>query len=434
MAREVAEKSALEISRINKTGYHFVGGVSGLVFQVSRTGTKSWLLRTLVGGKRREIGLGGYPDVGIAAAREAARAMKAQIIAGVDPVAERLANRSALAAANAAAITFEQAAEQTMASMSAGWKSQVHAKQWRATLELYAYPLIGDLQVAHVDTSHLMKILEPIWASKTETASRLRSRIEIVLDWAKARKYRTGDNPASWKGNLDHLLPPPRKVMKREHFAALPFGRVNEFLETLKEVSGFGARALEFLILTAARSGEVRGATWSEIDLSEKVWTIPAERMKAGKEHRIPLSSAAIDLLKALPRIEDSNQVFPNSKGAALSDMTLTLIIRRSDAAVRLAEELAGAETLTGWRDQAGKTVTAHGFRSSFRDWAGETTAFPREVIEHALSHQLADKAEAAYARGTLFTKRRRLMDEWGKYTQQTPIKQSAKVTAIGSK
>lgn len=409
MARETKELSALEVGRLNKAGYHHVGGVSGLVLQVSKTGTKSWLMRVAVGGKRREIGLGGYPDVTLSGAREAARVVREKIKSGIDPVAERAAARSTLAAAVAGAMTFKIAAEKYIAANEAGWKSAKHAAQWASTLETYAYPTIGNLQVAHIDTQHVVGILEPLWATKTETASRLRGRIESVLDWAKVRGYRKAENPARWKGHLDHILPPRAKVQKVQHHSALDYRSVGAFMPALKSVDGMGARALEFAILTATRSGEVRGANWAEIDEKAGVWIIPAERMKAEREHRVPLSPAALAMLESVPRMVGTNLIFPSAKNEALSDMTLTAVIRRMDDA---STKAGGA----GWRDNTGKVITAHGFRSTFRDWAGETTAYPREVIEHALAHQLKDKAEAAYARGTLFEKRRRLMADWGKH------------------
>ena len=424
MALKTKEMSALEIGRINATGYHHVGGVSGLVLQVSKTGTKSWLMRVAVGGKRREIGMGGYPDVTLAGAREAARVIREKIKSGIDPVAERAAARSNLAAAVASAITFKTAAEKYIAANEAGWKNAKHAAQWTATLETYAYPTIGNLQVAHVETSHVVGILEAIWNTKTETASRLRGRIEAVLDWAKVRGYRKTENPARWKGHLDHILPARNKVQKATHHAALDYRNIGEFMAALKVVDGMGARALEFAILCASRSNEVRGATWAEIDEKAGVWIVPAERMKAEREHRVPLSPAALAMLESLPRMLGTGLIFPSAKNDVLSDMTLTAVIRRMNEASTKAGN-------TGWRDNAGKVITAHGFRSTFRDWAGETTAYPREVIEHALAHQLKDKAEAAYQRGDLLDKRRRLMADWAKHC--ATVAKFADVTPIRS-
>lgn len=409
MPKFAAELSAIEVGRLITPGYHRVGGVAGLILQVTETGARSWILRATVGGKRRDIGLGGFPDVTLAGAKEAARAARLKIKGGIDPVQDARAQRSALAAARASAMPFTDAAAKYIAAHESGWKNAKHGAQWSATLETYAYPIIGKIVVADIETAHIMRVLEPIWTTKTETASRLRGRIESVLDWATVRGYRKGDNPARWRGHLDQLLPARSKVQKVEHHAALNYKELSGFILALRKHAGMSALALEFAILTAARSGEVRGATWAEIDTDAAVWTIPASRMKAAKEHRIPLSDAVLALLAALPRMAGTDLVFPNTKGEPLSDMALTAVLRRMNAG-----------------------VTAHGFRSTFRDWAGETTAYPREVIEHALAHQLKDKAEAAYARGSLFDKRRRLMDDWAKFC--ATVATAASVTPIRSK
>jgi integrase len=409
MPRISRELSAIEVRNLKVKGYHFVGGVPGLILQVTETGAKSWLLRTMVGRSRREFGLGPHPSISLAEAREAARVLRTKISAGVDPTEERLAAKRALAARRAKEITFADAAAKYIAANAAGWRNPKHRAQWAATLEAYAFPTIGKLSVSRIETAHVVAILEPIWTTKPETASRLRGRIEAVLDWATARGFRQGENVARWKGHLSAILPPKGKVQRVQHHPALDYRHVGAFVEALREVEGIGARALEFAILVAARSGEVRGARWGEIDFSSKVWVIPSERMKAGREHRVPLAEPVIRLLSALPRLEGSDLIFPSGQGGALSDMTLTAVIRRMDRARTSAGE-------PGWRDNADNVVTAHGFRSSFRDWSGETTAHAREVIEHALAHQLADKAEAAYQRGTLFDKRRRLMTDWADY------------------
>ena len=352
------------------------------------------------------MGLGAYPDVGLKEARERAGKASKALRDEIDPIEQRRSERSVMVAAREAALTFEQCAAAFIAAKEHEWKNAKHGDQWRNTLTAHVYPVIGALIVRDVEQAHILKILEPIWATKNETASRVRGRIENVLDYATARGYRRGDNPARWKGHLDKVLATPSKVQKVEHLAALPFDQVGAFMADLRQQEGMGARALEFAVLCASRSGEVRGATRAEVDLDKAVWTIPKGRMKAGKEHRVPLSDAAVKLLRALPVIDGSELLFPNTKGKALSDMTLTATLRRM-----------------------GCKVTAHGFRSTFRDWAGETSGYAREVIEHALAHQLKDKAEASYARGTLFDKRRRLMADWAKYC--ATMATSASVTPI---
>lgn len=379
-----------ELAAIKKPGYHAAGG--GLYLSISASGTRSWVFR-YVFNKQREMGLGSLTKVSLASAREKAREAREIVGAGGDPLADRQARKSALAAELERNKTFEWCAAEFIKVKSPGWKSAKHAAQWASTLEQYAYPVIGKMLVKDVEKSHVLAILEPIWKDKTETATRLRGRIDNILDWATAHEYRTGLSPARWKGHLKTMLSAPNKTAKVEHHAALPHAQIGAFMVSLRGMPGNGARALEFAILTAARSGEVRGATWQEIDMNAGVWTIPESRMKAGKEHRIPLSQPAIDLLNKLTLGSGADLVFPAPRGGALSDMTLTAVLRRMSV-----------------------NVTAHGFRSTFRDWAGETTAHPREVIEHALAHQLKDKAEAAYSRGTLFDKRRRLMDDWAKY------------------
>ncbi len=390
-----------------KRGYHADGG--SLYFRISEFKTANWVFRFTMMGVTREMGLGPYPDVTLSQARKIASEKRQLLREGIDPIERRQAVRRAEHDARATAKTFEECAQAFIAAKEAEWKNAKHGSQWRNTLSTYAYPVIGKTPVREVDQKHILEILRPIWTDKTETATRLRGRIENVLDYATASGYRQGDNPARWRGHLDKLLATPSKVKRVEHHAALPYLEVGSFMVELRKQYGIGARALEFAILTAARSGEVRGATWREIDQPSATWTIPAERMKAGKEHRIPLSDDALRLLKSLGSTEGTELIFHNSKGAELSDMTLTAVLRRME-----------------------RPVTAHGFRSSFRDWAGETTAYPREVIEHALAHQLKDKAEAAYARGTLFDKRRRLMADWGKYCNSASS--SASVTPINSK
>lgn len=404
--RTLYRLSAAKVSNLTERGYYADGG--GLYFRVSEFNTRLWAFRYTRAGKTREMGLGAYPDVTLKEARERAEKSRLLLRDDIDPIDQRQAARSAMLAARETALTFEQCATAYIAAKEHEWKNAKHGDQWRNTLAAYAFPVIGSLLVHHIDQTHILKILEPIWTTKTETASRLRGRLENILDYATVRGHRKGDNPARWRGHLDKLLATPTKVAKVSHHAALPYTEIGSFMADLRQQAGMGARALEFAIITAARSGEVRGATWAEVDIDQAVWNIPADRMKAGREHRIPLSNAALELLKYLPRTEGSKLIFPNTKGTALSDMTLTAVLRRMN-----------------------RPITAHGFRSTFRDWAGETTGYPREVIEHALAHQLKDKAEAAYARGTLFDKRRRLMADWAKYcaivattSSVTPINQ----------
>ena len=401
MPRIAKELSALEVSRIRDQGLHFVGNVPGLILQV-KGASRSWILRIPIGGKRRDVGLGGYPAIGLAQARNGARDIRIKVVQGIDPIQERRNQQAALKVARGKLKTFSEVASGFLEDRSPGWRNPKHRQQWENTLAVYAVPKIGNLFVKDIELAHILNILRPIWTTKTETASRVRGRLENVLDWAKVHGYREGENPARWKGNLDMILPAPNKTKKVKHHKALPYSQVGSFMVDLHNRSGIAAKALEFTILTATRSGEVRGATWQEIDISKAEWTIPSERMKAGKEHRIPLSSQVIELLKGIPVGEADEIIFKAPRGGMLSDMSLGAVLKRMKI-----------------------QVTTHGFRSTFRDWAGETTAFTREVIEHALAHQLQDKAEAAYARGTLLVKRRKLMEAWSIYCEQ-PFRQNS--------
>lgn len=408
MARKAKELSALEVGRLNTPGLHFVGGVAGLAMQVTPSGARSWILRVMVGGKRREMGLGGFPDVNLSGAKEAARTARLKIKDGIDPIEDAKSKRSALSAIRAASMTFSEAAIAYIAVMEIEWTNSKHASQWRNTLTTYAYPIIGNIFVREIEQSHIMRVLEPIWLTKTETATRLRGRLEKILNWAGARGYRSGDNPARWRGHLDVLLPTPGKVQKIVHHPALPFDELGSFMVKLRQQEGIGARALEFAILTAARSGEVRGATWDEVSLPDAIWIIPAARMKAKREHRVALNAEAVALLESLTRT--SEVIFPNRKGGVLSDMTLTAVLRRMERG----------------------DITAHGFRSTFRDWCSERTNYPRDVAEMALAHTIGDKVEAAYRRGDLFEKRRLMMRDWGKFSGM--VTTAADVVSINRK
>lgn len=372
------------------TGRYGITGPRGLMLAVSKAKAdaepaRSWLMRYQLYHSRHDLGLGSYPDVTLSKARERGWEVRRLLAEGIDPLQQRR---------QAKTLSFKAAAEALIESKQSGWRNAKHAAQWPATLATYVYPKIGTLDVKVVDTQAIVEVLRPIWSIKPETASRVRQRMEAVLDYATALGVRTGDNPARWKGHLDNLLAKPSSVRQVEHHAALDWREAPAFMNQLAAREGLAARALAFVILTAARSGEVRGMTWAEVDDGASVWTVPASRIKAKREHRVPLTPVARTLLG--DRGEASTLVFPSPADPArpLSDMTLTAVLKRMK------------------RDD----ITVHGARSTFRDWAGETTSHPREVIEAALAHQLKDKAEAAYARGDLFTKRRKLMDDWADF------------------
>ena len=398
MPKKAKELSAVQVKRLERPGFHAVGGVAGLHLQVKESGARSWILRSVVGSRRRDIGLGGYPDITLAGARDKAREAREQILQGIDPIEARKAARLALIAEQALQLTFAEAAVQCHATKAPEFRNAKHASDWISSIIRYANPKIGKLSVAQVELAHIVSVLKPIWTTKTETATRVRQRIEAILSWAAVSGYRTGDNPARWKGNLEHALAKPSKVRKVKHFAALPWQKVGAFMVDLRMRDGISARALEFAILTATRSGEVRGATWEEIDFDTKVWTIPSERMKAGKPHRVPLSGPVIDLLNKMPRFEGSPYVFSSVRGGRLSDMALSAVTRRMKV-----------------------DAVPHGFRSSFKDWCRSSTAYPDEVSELALAHVSSDATRVAYARDELLPKRTNLMRDWAKYCATLP-------------
>jgi integrase len=391
--RELGKLTATGIAKLTKPGRYSDG--NGLHLQISRWGTKAWILRYQLNGRAREMGLGGLEDVSLKEARDRARLARGMLVDGIDPIEIRAAKKRALQAEGAKRIAFREAAEQYISSHRAGWRNRKHAAQWLSTLETYAYPIIGDLSVADIDTAHVVKILERIWAAKTDTASRVRGRIERILDWAKARHFREGENPARWKGHIENLLPAKDKVRKVKHREAMSFADVPAFMTELRAKKGISIRALEFTILNSVRTGEVIYARWEEFDLFARTWTIPPERTKSGRPHRVPLNDRSMAILTELPREVGSPFVFPGAK---------------------MGKPLSQAAMLEVLRGMRGYGLTVHGFRSSFRDWVGESTNFPREIAEAALGHVVEGKTEAAYRRGDSLEKRRRLMQAWGRY------------------
>jgi integrase len=406
MAR-IGKLTALDVTRAKGPAVLHDGG--GLYLRVSGTGAKSWVFRFQLGGKRRDMGLGPYPGFSLAEARGRAAQHRKQRHDGIDPLTERKAVRSAARLDAAMTLTFRECAESYITAHNAGWRNARHAAQWPTTLNAYVYPVFGALPVQAIDVGLVMKALEPIWTEKPETASRVRGRIESVIDWATARGYRQGENPARWRGHLENLLPRRSKIRRVEHHAALAYDDLPEFLVRLRGRAGMAALALEFVILTAARTGEALGATWGETDLSAKVWTVPVVRMKAGREHRVPLCDAALVVLNkarpcALMRNGDLDPAAPVFPG-----------LRRS-------VPLAPGAMMALLRRMGRDDLTIHGFRSSFRDWAAESTNYPREVVEMALAHTVGDKVEAAYRRGDLFERRRRLMADWAQFCEGRPV------------
>lgn len=396
MPRILSNKlNQMTVTRLKEPGLYADGG--GLYLQITKTGVKSWLFRYMREGKARGMGLGPLRTVGLADARAKALDCRRQLLDGNDPLDKKKEQRVQQQIAAAKAITFEACATKFIEAHRASWKNAKHADQWTNTLTTYAYPVFESLPVSAIDTTHVMKVLEPIWTTKSETAGRLRGRIESVLDWATVRGYRSGENPARLKGHLDTLLPRLSRVRKVKHHPALPYAELPAFMEALRLEEGIAARALEFLILTATRTNEVIGATWDELSIAERAWIIPADRMKMRKEHRIPLSDQAVAIIKAMEGVKQNDYVFPGARyNKPLSNMAMLQLLERMKRS----------------------DITVHGFRSTFRDWAGETTHFPREVCEAALAHGLKDKAEAAYARGDLFVKRGALMQEWAGYAE----------------
>jgi integrase len=397
MARAIGRLTALKVERVKEPGMYADGG--GLYLRVTSEGARNWVLRYMLNRRPRWMGLGPLALYSLAEARAKALDARRKRHEGIDPIEARRAERARQKLDAAKSITFKECAESYIASHKPGWRNEKHAYQWPATLSTYAYPIIGALPVPAVDTGLVLKVLEPIWTKKSETASRVRQRIENILDFAKVRGYREGENPARWRGHLDKLLPAPSKVRNVQHLPALPFAALPAFISSLRERGAVAARALEFLILTAARTGEVIGARWNEIDLLDKTWTLPGARMKAHREHRVALSPRALAILNEMRTARESDHshafVFPGPKlGKPLSNMAFLMLLRRM-----------GLDDLT-----------VHGFRATFKTWASERTSFQNEIVEAALAHVIGNKVEQAYRRGDMFERRRRLMHAWADY------------------
>jgi integrase len=388
--------TAISLRRRRDPGLYPDG--AGLYLQVTETGTQSWILKFTLKGHARQMGLGPTSLVSLADARRRRDDAQRLLLDGVDPIEARRSARQATQLAAVKVVTFKEAATAYISAHETEWRNSRHARQWPETLSAYVYPTLGLLPVQTIDTALVLKVLEPIWATIPETASRVRGRIESVLNWASARGYRSGENPARWRGHLDNLLPARDKVQKVKHHPALPYPEIGPFMATLRQEETIPARALEFLILTAARSGEVHGARWDEIDLDARLWTVPGDRMKGGKEHRVPLSDAAVVVLEQMWPLQH-DLVFPGARNGRMPSKAPFDLLRRMG------------------RDD----LTAHGFRSTFRDWAAEVTHFPNEMVEMALAHAVGSKVEAAYRRGDMFEKRRRLMADWADYCARLP-------------
>jgi integrase len=380
--RIAKELSALAVLKLSKPGFHSAGGVKGLALRVSIGGAKYWVLRIVVNGKRRDLGLGSYPSIPLAMARERARLLREGKSLPTPSLPKEKPSTSPIP-------SFQQAAKIYIDTYRTVWRNPKHAQQWTRTLETYVYPVMGRLSIAEITTDHVLQVLRPIWGAKTETASRIRGRIEQILDWGHAHGYRGAENAAKWQGLLDKILPNPKKISPHKHHRTIPIGGIQDFYSRLRQQPGIAARALEMVLLTAARSGEVRGMQWEEIDLHTKTWTVPASRMKSGRIHRVPLSEAAIQLLQASP-CPLEGIVFKSPRGKALSDMSLSAVMRRMCV-----------------------DAVPHGLRSTFRDWVAEKTNYPNELGEMALAHVITNKAEAAYRRGDMLERRREMMNDW---------------------
>jgi integrase len=412
MPKKAKELSAIEVKRLVHPGSGInanfaVGGVDGLLLQITPSGSRSWLLRCRVGGRRRHIGLGGYPAVSLSQARERAREARELIWSGIDPVEHKRVQKAQIIAEQKRGLTFSSAVDKYLENKLSEFANSKHRKQWRSTLEKYANPALGSMMVSDIKVTDVQRALEPVWRSKTETAKRLRGRIEAVLAWSTVAGHRSGDNPARWRGNLDAILPNPNRLQSPTHHPALAIDDAERWFKEVRKRKGFASRALEFLAMTAARSGEVRGATWNELDLDAHLWTIPAARMKAGNEHRVPLTAEAVELLRSLERLEGCSFVFPAARGGMLSDASLSACMKR----------IHGAKSQRGFVDRrTQRPAVPHGLRSTFRDWVAERTSYPREMAELALAHKVGSEVERAYRRSDMLNRRRQMMADWVRF------------------
>ena len=411
MPKRAKELSAIEVKRLRQPGFHAVGGVSGLHLRINDGEGKSWILRTLVKGKRCDIGLGGFPDVPLIDARNLARHSKESIRAGSDPVEERIEARRRVKEEMLQGLTFAEAVDEFLATGKLEeFKNSKHRDQWRSTLIAYAVPVLGAKRLQDITPNDVKAALTPIWMTKNETATRVRGRIERVLAWASVAGHRSGENPARWKDNLKEMLPSLKSTDRSENQPALALASAPIWYRSLQGREGIAAMALSFLALSASRSGEVRGAKWAEIDDDTQVWIIQKERMKMNREHRIPLSQPAIDLLGAVPRLLNSPLIFPSPRGLELSDMSLSAVMRRMHQTEIDANR-------TGWVDpRSGRPAVPHGLRSTFRDWVAEKTDFPSDLAEMALAHKVGSAVELAYRRGDMMERRREMMEAWARF------------------
>ena len=395
--RMIQQLNALKVNRLETPGMYADGG--GLYLQVT-PGGRSWIFKFTQAGKGREMGLGSLAVVSLQDARNQVVAARRLLQDGYDPIQVRRAQRLQAKLESTRALTFSDCAKKYVSTHKAGWKNAKHIQQWENTLATYAAPILGKIPVHQIDTALVLKVLETVWTAKPETASRLRGRIEVILDWAKVQSFRDGENPARWRGHLDKLLPKRSKVKTVQHHPALPYDQVPEFMKALRAMPGTASKGIEFAVLTAGRTSEIMGAKLEEVDMNRKLWSIPSHRMKSGKEHRIPLSPRALSLLNEVERTADKIYLFPGRRPKQpLSNMAFLMALDRMGFS----------------------NVTMHGFRSTFRDWAAEQTSYPNEVVEMALAHTIESKVEAAYRRGDLYEKRRALMDDWATYCLSQP-------------